>query len=135
MEIVARKQGLGNGVSSWKMYRSECNCNCIKWKKIQKKGCTKYVLIRKYNSLQTLHETMCEDTVFWDLNYAIKYKSLGTEEIRSKVLKVLEKLSFILRNKLIKLNLKMRENRIWYYSFRIWNVWRTNFSIIPTLSG
>ena len=78
----------------------------------RKKGCTKYVLIRKYNSLQTLHETMCEDTVFWDLNYAIKYKSLGTEEIRSKVLKVLEKLSFILRNKLIKLNLKMRENRI-----------------------
>ena len=72
----------------------------------------KDVLKRKYNSLQTLHETMCEDTVFWDLNYAIKYKSLGTEEIRSKVLKVLEKLSVILRNKLIKLNLKMRENRI-----------------------
>jgi len=39
---------------------------------------------------ETLHETMCEDTVFWDLNYAIKYKSLGTEEIRSKVLKNME---------------------------------------------
>ena len=38
---------------------------------------------------QTLHGTMCEDTVFWDLNYAIKYKTLGTEEIRSKVLKVI----------------------------------------------
>ena len=35
---------------------------------------------------------MCEDTVFWDLNYAIKYKSLGTEEIRSKVLKLMETL-------------------------------------------
>ena len=36
--------------------------------------------------------TMCEDTVFWDLNYAIKYKSLGTEEIRCKVLKLMETL-------------------------------------------
>ena len=35
---------------------------------------------------------MCEDTVFWDLNYAIKYKSLGTEEIRSKVLVLMERL-------------------------------------------
>ena len=35
---------------------------------------------------------MCEDTVFWDLNYAIKYKSLGTEEIRSKVLVLMETL-------------------------------------------
>ena len=35
---------------------------------------------------------MCEDTVFWDLNYAIKYKSLGTEEIRSKVLILMESL-------------------------------------------
>ena len=39
---------------------------------------------------QTLHRTMCEDTVFWDLNYAIKYKSLGTDEIRNKVLKLME---------------------------------------------
>ena len=29
---------------------------------------------------------MSEETVFWDLNYAIKYKSLGTEEIQTKVL-------------------------------------------------
>ena len=41
---------------------------------------------------QTLHGTMCEDTVFWDLNYAIKYRALGTEEIRSRVLKIMEKL-------------------------------------------
>ena len=31
---------------------------------------------------------MSEETVFWDLNYAIKYKSLGTEDIQTKVLKV-----------------------------------------------
>ena len=31
---------------------------------------------------------MCEETVFWDLNYAIKYKALGTDEVRTKVLKV-----------------------------------------------
>jgi hypothetical protein len=37
---------------------------------------------------QTLHNTMCEDTVFWDLNYAMKYKELGTGEIMVKVLKV-----------------------------------------------
>ena len=91
---------------------TEVSVAVIVSKKDTDRKCTKYILIRKYNSLQTLHETMCEDTVFWDLNYAIKYKSLGTEEIRSKVLKVLEKLSVILRNKLIKLNLKMRENRI-----------------------
>jgi hypothetical protein len=38
---------------------------------------------------QTLHKTMCEETVFWDLNYSIKFKSLGTEDIRTKVLKVI----------------------------------------------
>ena len=32
---------------------------------------------------------MCEDTVFWDLNYAIKYKALGTDDVRTKVLKVM----------------------------------------------
>lgn len=41
---------------------------------------------------QTLHKTMCEDTVFWDLNYAIKYKALATQDIRNKVLKIMEKL-------------------------------------------
>jgi len=40
----------------------------------------------------TLHKTMCEETVFWDLNYAIKYKALGTDEVRTKVLKTMETL-------------------------------------------
>ena len=31
---------------------------------------------------------MCEETVFWDLNYAMKYKSLVSENILKKVLKV-----------------------------------------------
>ena len=31
---------------------------------------------------------MCEDTVFWDLNYGMQYKELGTGEIMVKVLKV-----------------------------------------------
>ena len=31
---------------------------------------------------------MCEETVFWDLNYAMKYKSLVSENILAKVLKV-----------------------------------------------
>ena len=31
---------------------------------------------------------MCEDTVFWDLNYAMEYKELGTGEVMTKVLKV-----------------------------------------------
>ena len=38
--------------------------------------------------LQTLDRTMCEETVFWDLNYAMKYKSLVSENILDKVLKV-----------------------------------------------
>ena len=33
---------------------------------------------------------MCEDTVFWDLNYAINYKSLGTDDLRSQVLELME---------------------------------------------
>ena len=41
--------------------------------------------------LQTLHNTMCEDTVFWDLNYAMQYKDMGTAEIRAKALKVRKK--------------------------------------------
>ena len=31
---------------------------------------------------------MCEETVFWDLNYAMKYKSLVSENVLKKVLKV-----------------------------------------------
>ena len=42
-----------------------------------------------YIRSQTLDRTMCEETVFWDLNYAMKYKSLVSENILKKVLKVL----------------------------------------------
>ena len=31
---------------------------------------------------------MCEDTVFWDLNYAMTFKELGTSAIMHKVLAV-----------------------------------------------
>ena len=31
---------------------------------------------------------MCEDTVFWDLNYSMKYKTLVTGDILTRVLKV-----------------------------------------------
>ena len=31
---------------------------------------------------------MCEETVFWDLNYAMQYRALGTGDIMVKVLKV-----------------------------------------------
>ena len=41
-----------------------------------------------YTLFQTLDRTMGEDTVFWDLNYAMKYKSLVSENILKKVLKV-----------------------------------------------
>ena len=37
---------------------------------------------------QTLYKTMCEDTVFWDLNYAMTFKELGTSAIMHKVLAV-----------------------------------------------
>ena len=38
---------------------------------------------------RTIHDTMCEETVFWDLNYAMQYRALGTGgEIMVKVLKV-----------------------------------------------
>ncbi len=37
---------------------------------------------------RTLFNTMGEETVFWDLNYAMHYKQLGTGEIMTKVLKV-----------------------------------------------
>jgi len=39
---------------------------------------------------KTLNRTMCEDTVFWDLNYAMKYKSLVSENILTKVLKIID---------------------------------------------
>jgi hypothetical protein len=41
-----------------------------------------------FGFMQTIDETMCEDTVFWDLNYSIQYKSLGVGDTMSKVLKV-----------------------------------------------
>jgi len=34
---------------------------------------------------EALHGTMCEESVFWDLNYSIQYWEIGTEEIRLKV--------------------------------------------------
>jgi len=34
---------------------------------------------------EALHGTMCEESVFWDLNYSIQYWEIGTEEIRMKV--------------------------------------------------
>ena len=37
---------------------------------------------------RTIHDTMCEETVFWDLNYAMQYRALGTGDIMVKVLKV-----------------------------------------------
>ena len=40
------------------------------------------------SSLQTIDDTMCEDTVFWDLNYSIQYKALGVGDTMTKVLKV-----------------------------------------------
>ena len=49
-----------------------------------------YFLIQNKILLQTLDRTMCEETVFWDLNYAMKYKSLVSENILAKVLKVID---------------------------------------------
>ncbi len=37
---------------------------------------------------QTLHDTLCEDTVFWDLNYGMQFEALGTGEIMDRALKV-----------------------------------------------
>ena len=34
---------------------------------------------------QALDSTMCEETVFWDQNYALQYKHLGTDQIQAKV--------------------------------------------------
>ncbi len=44
--------------------------------------------------LQTLHKTLCEDTVFWDLNYGMLFEALGTAEIMDKALAVRSILSF-----------------------------------------
>ena len=41
-----------------------------------------------FSFFQTIDDTMCEDTVFWDLNYSIQYKSLGVGDTMTKVLKV-----------------------------------------------
>ncbi|TRY61028.1 hypothetical protein TCAL_09131 [Tigriopus californicus] len=42
---------------------------------------------------QTIHQTMCDDTVFWDLNYAMQYKELGTEEVMEKVIKMVDEMN------------------------------------------
>lgn len=39
---------------------------------------------------EALHSTMCEETVFWDLNYSIVYSEIGTEEIKTKVTRLME---------------------------------------------
>ena len=56
-------------------------------------------------NFQTLDRTMCEDTVFWDLNYAMKYKSLVSENILTKVLKVNLNLFFIVTRNYLKLSI------------------------------
>ncbi|CAB4068083.1 unnamed protein product [Lepeophtheirus salmonis] len=39
---------------------------------------------------KTLDETMCEDTVFWDLNYSMQFNEMGLEYLKQKVLKIME---------------------------------------------
>nr|XP_040572543.1 uncharacterized protein LOC121121643 isoform X1 [Lepeophtheirus salmonis]XP_040572544.1 uncharacterized protein LOC121121643 isoform X1 [Lepeophtheirus salmonis] len=39
---------------------------------------------------ETLDETMCEDTVFWDLNYSMQFNEMGLEHLKQKVLKIME---------------------------------------------
>ena len=34
---------------------------------------------------QALDSTMCEETVYWDLNYSLQFDSFGTEHIKAKV--------------------------------------------------
>ena len=41
------------------------------------------------NSLQALDSTMCEETVFWDLNYSLEYQDMGTDQIKYKVSQVI----------------------------------------------
>ena len=35
--------------------------------------------------MQALDSTMCEETVYWDLNYSLRYQSAGTQHIKAKV--------------------------------------------------
>lgn len=42
---------------------------------------------------ETLDDTMCEETVFWDLNYSMVYEDIGTENIRKKVVRLMESLT------------------------------------------
>jgi len=41
---------------------------------------------------EALDSTMCEETVFWDLNYSIVYSEIGTDDLRSKVTRLMESL-------------------------------------------
>jgi len=34
---------------------------------------------------EALNSTMCEETVFWDLNYSLEYQDMGTDQIKYKV--------------------------------------------------
>ena len=38
--------------------------------------------------MQALDSTMCEETVFWDLNYSLEYQEMGTDQIMYKVSQV-----------------------------------------------
>eukprot|EP00096_Caligus_rogercresseyi_P013114 TRINITY_DN5778_c0_g1_i2.p1 TRINITY_DN5778_c0_g1~~TRINITY_DN5778_c0_g1_i2.p1 ORF type:complete len:433 (-),score=79.48 TRINITY_DN5778_c0_g1_i2:337-1548(-) len=41
---------------------------------------------------ETIDETMCEDTVFWDLNYSMQFNEMGLDHIKEKVLKIMDSL-------------------------------------------
>jgi hypothetical protein len=34
--------------------------------------------------IQALETTMCEETIFWDLNYCLTYTAMGTDQIKKK---------------------------------------------------
>ena len=38
--------------------------------------------------MQALDSTMCEETVFWDLNYSMEYQDMETDQIKYKVSQV-----------------------------------------------
>ncbi|XP_040565268.1 uncharacterized protein [Lepeophtheirus salmonis] len=40
----------------------------------------------------TIDETMCEETVFWDLNYSMTFNEMSPEYIKDKVMKMIENL-------------------------------------------
>jgi len=39
---------------------------------------------------EALDSTICDETVFWDLNYSMKYKEVGTDTFRNKVNKLMD---------------------------------------------